>query len=472
MKIRSIRKSLTIWYLLIVAILLTIFSVALYTNFRKNLTEMIDAALLSTANTILQLNAPKLTGADLIRNAIRKTLGVEGITVYTQAVNLSGKVNYKAAEIDFEKLPLSALAKKNGEKGLSTYESYADFDQFPIRVLTVPVMYNKFFTNQFIRVATGLKHVELALRKVLFFILLAIPLALVIVSLGGAFLADRALLPVRQLVRKAKHIRVNNLSERLTVENDDAEIQELAEAFNTVFNNLHNSFNNISQFSSDVSHELKTPLTVIRGQTELTLRKRRDMEEYQNTLISNLEEVENMTQIIDHLSLISKLERKESLFVFENIDLFPLINKVIDSLKPLADKKQIKIFASDLLGLKLQADTALMRMVFTNLITNAIKYTDYQDSIIIETYVRGVERGIKVIDHGPGIQPEDIELLFERFYRADKSRNKDTGGSGLGLHIVRTIIESHGGKVFVKSKPNVETCFQIVLWDTCKLDPG
>ncbi len=463
MKIYSIRKSLTIWYLLILATLLTIFSVSLYSFFKSSLTQSVDGALLANAKTILTLKSVMIPSKrDVMSEAIRQALGISEYPVFTQVVNLSGKVNFQS-NIDNRRLPLSQLAKSNGEKGILTYENVTDIDKYPVRLLTAPVMYNNFFTGRFIQVATSLKSVEYTLRRVLLFFLIAIPSALGIVSLGGVFLASKALAPVRNMIAAAKQISVRNLNQELTVLTEDREIKDLAVTFNQVFSDLHNSFTNISRFSSDVSHELKTPLTIIRGQTELVLRKPRESQEYIQTLQSNLEEVNNMTQIVEHLSLLSKLERKDDFFEYQTISVIDLLSKTVEGLLPIAEQKGVSIRFEDPFALSLEGDPLMIKLVFVNIIGNAIKYTVPNDQIEIETFVQSDNQGVRVIDHGPGIESEDIDKLFERFYRAEKSRSKDTGGSGLGLNIARSIIDRHGGSITVTSDPNERTCFEINL---------
>ncbi len=461
MKIRSIRKTLTLWYLLIVAILLSSFSLAMYIYFRTNLYNSIDAALLANAETILKLKPVSLPSQEeVLKNSIRKALGISKYPVFTKIVDLSGQVNYQSS-LEYKQLPLSDLAKKNGENGFFTYETFYHLDSYPVRVLTTPIYYNGFFTHRFIQVATSKKSVEITLSRIRVFIYIAIPLALLIVSLGGVFLANRALRPVKQMVQTAKHLSVYNLNQEIEVETKDEELMDLADTFNKVFKRLFESFNNISRFSSDVSHELKTPLTIIRGQIELNLRKKRSLDEYVSTLQSNLEEVQNMTNIVEQLSLLSKLEKHPKILNPEKVYIIELLSKIVEGLKPLTEKKNITISCHDPVTLMINADPLMLERVILNLLENAIKYSVEKDTIRVETFLHGNNKGIRVIDHGPGIVKEDIPHIFTRFYRADKSRSKDTGGSGLGLNIVQSIVEYHGGNINVESVPFKRTCFQI-----------
>jgi signal transduction histidine kinase len=225
---------------------------------------------------------------------------------------------------------------------------------------------------------------------------------------------------------------------------------------------LKDSFQRINQFSIDVSHELKTPLTILKGETEVVLRKDRGNEEYKNLLQSNLEEIDRMARIIDDLLLLSKADRQDMKLNIENISLRDLVADVCMNMKIFADNKEITLVIDELADVRLVGDELKLRRMLLNIIENGIKYTPKGGVVTVSSYTNNGFVCVNIKDNGMGISGDDINYIFDRFYRADRSRKRESG-SGLGLSISKWIAEAHKGTIEVASQPSKGSQFLIKL---------
>ncbi len=253
--------------------------------------------------------------------------------------------------------------------------------------------------------------------------------------------------------------------ENLTIAEDSSvESHNLAENYNTMTQNLSESLRRSRQFAANVTHELRTPLTILRGETELALRSNRSKEQLYQVLESNLEEINRMSFLIEDLLLLSKSDLGEIPIKFENLDLTGLILELHHQAKLLAKTKKIAVNLNiPQEQVIIQADSLRLRQVLLNLLTNAIKYTPDNGSIELALQRSDNQLTIDVKDNGIGISQEHVERIFDRFYRVDKTRNRNDGGSGLGLAIVKWIVDAHDGDITVISTPGQGSCFSVKL---------
>ena len=481
MHFRSLRFKLTLWYVLILGILLISFSSFLYFTLSKSLHRDVDNKLRSLAELIALESASPLSkfGFGSIDQALETSMNLKPIGKFIQVLDESGNIGRKSENLKNVQLPISLNALKNASKGLVTFETNHSIGNTPLRIITFPVTENNHVTK-IVQIASSLEGVEDALNTLFIILIVTVPLALMVASLGGQFLAHKALKPVDNITQTARVITSQNLNQRITPPKVKDEISRLIETFNEMISRLDQSFRQIKQFSSDASHELKTPLTILKGEVEVTLRKERTPQEYQQTLKSNLEEINRMSQIVEDLLLLSRADTGEVRLNIEDINLTEILNEVVTQMDRLAQSKGLYFSTSNHhQDIHIFGDALRIRELFINLIENGIKYTEEGGSIHItlqkentppvrsqSDWEGGEKNGfVKVIisDTGIGIAKEDQERIFSRFFRVDKARSRERGGSGLGLSICKWIVEAHQGEIVVESELGKGSSFIVKL---------
>jgi heavy metal sensor kinase len=290
-----------------------------------------------------------------------------------------------------------------------------------------------------------------------------LPLAVAVAGAGGYLVARRALAPVGAMAERARTITADRLGERLPIENEDDELGQLATVFNDTFGRLQASFEQLRRFTADASHELRTPLTAMRSVGEVGLREPRDAAVYREIIGSMLEETDRLSRLVDGLLTLSRAEAGHVPLKCESVDLSETARAVRSHLGVLAEEKRQSLTVSASVPVFAFADRAVIRQALVNLVDNAIKYTQVGGSIGIA--VRDGQPGltIEVTDTGPGIASEHRERVFDRFYRVDKARSRDSGGTGLGLAIARWGVEAHGGAIELESTDGRGSTFRIRL---------
>jgi heavy metal sensor kinase len=323
-----------------------------------------------------------------------------------------------------------------------------------------------------VQVGTSLEFVRESMRNLVVVFLVLGPSLLMAAALVGFFLAGKAFKPIREIARTTRHITVNNLDERITVPVARDDIGQLATTINGMLDRLSLSFQKTAQFTADASHELRTPLTIMQGELEIALRGERSVEEYIDTLGSSLEEVERMSRIVNDLLLLSKSDMGQETMQHESVDLESLIEGLLPPFKLMAEEQQIELSSSLAEVDMVCGDQLKLRQLLVNLLTNAIRYTSAGGKVNL--MVKNVESGVEiaVADTGIGIPAEDIPRIFDRFYRADKARSRQYGGSGLGLSIVKSIVNSHEGTIKVDSVVGEGSVFKVVLPSVKDLPEG
>ncbi len=469
--LRSLRVKLTLWYVLILAIILIAFSSFLYFTLSKSLYRDVDRKLRSLAELIASESVMPLSkfGLNNVDQALEGLMNLKPIGKFIQVLDESGKIGNKSENLKHIELPITLTALKNASRGIITFETNRSIGNIPLRIITYPII-EQGHPVKIIQVASSLEEVEDALNTLFIILIITVPSALLVAVLGGQFLAHKALKPVDYITQTARLITSKNLNQRIPPTKVKDEIGRLIETFNDMISRLDQSFRQIKQFTQDASHELKTPLTILKGEVEVTLRKERTPHEYQQTLKSNLEEINRMSQIVEDLLVLSKADSGELKIKKELVDLNQIIDEVISHMEVLAYDKGIRIERlNHNEDIQIIGDPLRLRELFLNLISNGIKYTE-KGGLIRITIEKNEENGLKnpfikviVSDTGIGISKEDQIKIFDRFYRVDKARSRDQGGSGLGLSICKWIVESHKGEISVESELGKGSSFIVKL---------
>jgi len=457
-----IKWKLTLWYGGILSIILVVFASGVYIYFRNSLQKSIDTKIRSIGE-VLSSSITETHNTSVFGNFERyleNVLGRKPKGKFIQIMDSSGRIGAKMSDIEGETLPTSFSTLESALRGEIVYETIERVTP-RIRMVTIPIAENK-KVSSVVQVGTSLEDFDETMKKLLIIMIISIPTSISVTIVVGYFMAKKALRPVDQIRRAAVKISSSNLDEKIDIVGRRDELGRLAETFNAMIGRLKDAFQRVNQFSIDVSHELKTPLTILKGETEVALRKEREKEDYKGLLKSNLEEIDRMSRIIDDLLLLSKADAKEITLNLEEIALRDLIMGVCMDMKIFADKKGIEIDVGDLEDVRLKGDELKIRRMLWNIVENGIKYTENGGKVFISSYVNDGYARIDVKDSGAGISEEDIRFIFDRFYRADRSRRRESG-SGLGLSISKWIAEAHSGSIEVKSQPGQGSLFSMKL---------
>jgi heavy metal sensor kinase len=301
------------------------------------------------------------------------------------------------------------------------------------------------------------------LWEVLVVLVFGLPLVVVLAAVGGYVLARRALTPIDHLASEARRITADRLHERLSVPNEHDEIGRLATVINDTFARLESSFEQLRRFTADASHELRTPLAVIRGIGEAGLGETRTPAEYKEAMGSMLEEVDRLTNLVDTLLRLSHGDAGTVRLSRESTDLGQLTRDVGSSLGILAEERNQRLAIEAVDGVLVNADRLVLREAITNVVDNAIKYSPQASTINLRVQADTGQAVLTVADEGPGIDLEHRERIFDRFFRLDEARSRDSGGTGLGLAIARWAVEVNGGRISVESGATGGSVFRIVL---------
>ena len=304
---------------------------------------------------------------------------------------------------------------------------------------------------------------DAALKQFLVMAFFGVPAGLAIASLASWWMAGRALQPVNLLTRTAKEIGISDLDRRLPLRGTGDELDRLSATFNDMFTRLANAIGEMKQFTASLSHELRTPLTALRGEAEVMLLEPHSVQEYRRVLASHLEEYDRLARLINRLLTLARADSGDIKINPEQIDLAGLARYLVEQLETVAGFKQVLLLIKSDEPVYVKADRAWLEAAILNLLDNAIKYTREGGSVTVLAANQANERILEIRDTGIGIPPEALPHIFERFYRADPSRNGSSEGAGLGLSLVRWIVEQHHGRIEVNSEPGKGSCFTVRL---------
>lgn len=319
-------------------------------------------------------------------------------------------------------------------------------------------------TNQaVISVGYSIEDIENTLNGLFSILIYAFPIILIISTIGGLILSKLSLRAIDEIAVNAEEITASNLSRRLPEPLTNDEVGHLTNTLNKMIERLEGSFNQIRQFTSDASHELKTPLTILRGEIEIALQSQKKPEQYQIILASALEEAERLSNVVETLLELSRADAGQVKMAFQEQNIAKLISDISEDADILAEQKSIWVEKKIPATVIANFDSARMHQAILNIVDNAIKYTNEHGKISIELTEDEKYAILKVSDTGIGIPKNQLPYIFDRFYRVDKARSHETRGAGLGLSIVKWIIDVHKGKIDVKSQLLYGTSFTIKI---------
>lgn len=451
---QSLRLRLTLWYVVLLAIILIAFSGVLYARLNTNLRDNLDDALRNRADLLIGTvtNENGRLALDPGRLPVDRNQGEHFTRLYDGAGVLAS--NDTAGLDAVPSLPSDVAA---AERGVVTTRSITAGDTH-LRVLTMPL------PSHVGVLQIGLSEDDIRDTIATLFAILAtlLPIMLLVASGGGLFLAGRALAPVDRMIHAAHAIEATGLHERLPEPPTRDEIGRLARTLNALIGRLEAAFARQRQFTADAAHELRTPLTIMRGELDVTLRRVRTPHEYQATLAEVREQVVYLQQLTADLLLLARDDGTAPL-PDDTLDLALVAKPVCEQLLPLAAARAqtFTVVAPDpVIVHGVEGD---LERLIRNLVENAIRYTREHGTIIVTVRATGSSARVTVADTGVGIDGEALPHLFDRFYRADSGRNRAAGGTGLGLAIAQSIARRHKGAITVESVVGEGSTFAVTL---------
>jgi len=442
------RARLTTWYVLVLAVVLLLFvagsSLVLYLHLLNQMShfavqdvETIEGLLFITPDGNLSLRED-------YHNHPQSRLLLERLL---EIRSPDGKVLYRNERLGNDELGGIPFA---GE-GVDTFSERSGRLKDGSRILLVSRRYSLHGMVMVIRLGYREDAIWSRIREFLAASIIALPFLLAIAAAFGYQLARRALFPLEQMAQRAEQITAERLNQRLPVENAGDELGQLARVINNVLNRLELSFEQLRRFTSDASHELRTPLAAIRSVGEVGLQNSQTAEGYRDTIGSMLEEVARLTKLVDSLLAISRSDAGQvqlNITVFSPLD---LVKEVAAFFEVLTEEREQKLLVSGDAGINMKGDRLLLRQAVINVLHNAVKYSPVGGTISVSVSSLTSSVILKIADSGPGIAVEHRAKIFERFYRIDAGRARDTGGAGLGLAIAQWAVHAQGGEIRVES---------------------
>ena len=467
--IHSIKFRFTIWYLIVLTLLIGALSAGVYFYLSHNLHQNLDRSLELRAT---QLQTIQGVMSSIAMGEFEEELG-EVVLLYLK--NGDEITSISARNVD---LTLDVALVQQALNGEASYTTIKTTENKELRFYIVPLRQGgpafmpgmpgapsvgtTTIESAAIAVGRSTEDIDESLAGLIRTLVIAVPLTLVLAGAGGIFLAQRALKPVDQIARTAHEIEESDLSRRIPVQSRD-ELGRLASTLNQMIERLEKAFKRQQQFPADASHELRPPLSVIQAESTLALNKERSASEYRQSLEAVSNESEHMAKVINQLLTLARADSGKEQLSFGETDLTKLLADVAAYAEILCRDKGIG-FRSDLTdSILVNGDRAKLRELFLNLLDNAIRYSP--DGGTISLTLRRVDKTavIAIADTGIGIPEKDIPHIFERFYRVDKARSREQGGAGLGLSICKYIAEVHGGRIEVASELGKGSTFSVLL---------
>ena len=463
----TIRTKLTFWYVCLLTVSLLVFGGAFSYSLLKIFMYRIDSQISSVANMMVhtvirpsgQLFLPQ--EFDII---LERFFGIRTAGNYIQVLDSRGKVVAKSSNLETFSLPIPRETYMAAlHEGSTTFEIVQSVGRYPVRLVTKPIILKEKGLVGIVQVGSSLESVQEVFHSFLYIFIPGMFASIIVASAVGWFLARKALQPVTEIIKLAQRIGAENLSERLNISVSHDEIGMLATTINGMFERLEDSFRQIKQFTADASHELKTPLTILKGEMEIALRSKGDMEHMREALISSLEEIDRMSSIVMNLLDLAKMDVEKGALPMGPVSIDKVLAERFEYFRRPAADKSIELVLTRSVPAVVKGDPVRLSQLLSNLIDNAVKYTGRGGRVELLLDIEGADAVIRVKDTGMGIPAADIPYIFDRFYRVNQARSGGEGGAGLGLSICREIALAHGGAITVESEPGFGTTFTATL---------
>lgn len=437
----TIRRRMTLWASILMALAFTAFAAGVTYHLRSESIRAIDRDLRKLATRLVK-DLGQGASPMVDRYAIEELVPGLPVRIWVCILNPDGRRIYQSPgfpkisvqwQPDGEYWDAPSVAGRKQFRGIDLYgDGYS------------------------VRAVASIAQVDEVVSDLLISYAFAMPLSLAILSIGGVILARRALAPISRMASTAERITAKNLSERLPAPESRDEISQLTEVLNRMIDRLERGFEQSRRFTANASHQIKTPLTIMRGEVEAMLKSGRADEA---ALLRVLDEVEDLSAMTDRLLLLSRVDADLLDLRRESVTLTSILDGLVEDADALAEDRGISVSADVPADIRVSGDVPLLRQIFGNLLDNALKYNRAGGRIAVAARREGSFVDIRVTNTGPAIPPAKREALFQRFYRVSSERS----GHGLGLNIALEVARAHGGSVQLVRSEGDETEFQVKL---------
>jgi len=468
---KSLRGLIRRSALVLMAGLLFVFSVLIYAGGDALVRRFVDGRLLGLAETLATIvdqhpNLIESSGEDFglaaeVRRSEKQQHELQEVTHSLRIFSPEGRLLWKGSDAVAQP-SINEKVLERVRLGNTVFETVESADGAPVRQLFLPVpRYGE--ARYVMQAEASLLLYRGTLKGLVILLTFGSATILLIAWVGSGWLAKKVLTPIEVLSAGAEMMSEADLGKRLALDSSYQEFRRLTQAFNSVMDRFQRSVVSQRRFVDHAAHEMQTPLTVLQGNLEVALLKARTSEEYREALINNLEQVGRLISLTRSLLTLAKFTGDKPPVHLVPLALEPLVRDLVAELTILFDERRITLSCESQSVPPVLGDAQWLKQALINLLDNALRYTPSGGAVTVRLQTVGEGVAVAVEDTGHGIEPEHLPHLFERFYRTDWARVKDSGGTGLGLPIVKEIAEAHGGAISVMSHVNKGSVFTLRL---------
>lgn len=460
-KILDLRKTLafrlTLWYAGIFTIFSCIAFILFYTLITTVIRDRTDQELLNQANRFSTLLSEE--GIQAVQNGFVIEAQAAGVKkVFFRLLHLNGDVFSSTNVSYWRDIGINRTAFRQLLQGrMTVFETIV----IPGRKDEIRILYAMLSPDTVVQIGQAMENYSRFLDAFERIFLSVMLFLMIVATAVGWFMAKHAISGVEAVTRTARKIAGGSLQERVPVTPHGDEIDQLATTFNHMLDRIQTLLKEIKEMSDNIAHDLRSPLTRIRGAAEVTLTTRNTLSDYESMAASTVEECDHLLDMINTMLLISKTESGVNMPFRENVNLADLVTDASELFMPIAEDRNITLIRHTDGAVAFSGDRKMLQRMLSNILDNAVKYTTPGGTVEISVLNDEKNVGISVRDTGIGISESDLPRVFERFYRCDQSRSE--AGTGLGLSLARTIARAHGGDISVTSSPNHGSNFTITF---------
>jgi signal transduction histidine kinase len=468
-----IRIRLSFGHAMWMALLFVAMGGGVYRAVEDSIMQSFDTTLLTSAKTVREsrlhnsdTNAKKYSRMNKWERVLEALIGDSKTPIkpYAQLVDTSGKVRVKTGNVRV-RLPVTQIAVTRAEKGLETFENFRLSNKNILRQVTLPVELDGVFTGELIQVGGSLSPVLHTMKNLKEMLLFCLTIGLVLSILFGILLTKGALQPVDQVIKVVTGIsKTEDYTSRVSLPQAKDELWKLSVTFNKMIDTVEQGFFRLRRFTGDVSHELRTPLAIIKGEAELSLRRERTVEEYKESLRFIHSEASLMTRMVEDLLLLARAQGNAISISKTKEPLSAFVSGLEKQVSVSFQSKKIKLVTKIETSIEsIECGKTYIEIALVNILLNACKHSSEGGNVEFRVYKKVNKICFLIKDYGEGIPEKSLPAIFETFYRADSSRNRSTGGVGIGLSLAKALVDIHQGTINVVSKEGEGSTFEVEL---------